>query len=137
MLPSSASAREFSFTGRMAGWSARHRWRVVLGAIALLVISFGLSNTIGVKTSDVFGTGESRQGEQLIEDRFEVQPSFDSVVFKNPGLDVDDPAFQSTVDPLVEAIRGLDGVDNVENYYESGGPHLVSVDRHVLLLASS
>ena len=126
-------ASAVSFTGRVAGWSARHRWRVVIGAIALLVISFLLSSSIGVKTSDVFGTGESRKGHQLIEDRFEQLPSFDSVIIKNPNLDVEDPAFRSTVDPLVEKLRGLDGVLDVESYYESGAPHLVSEDRRVVI----
>ena len=129
--PGDASA--VSFTGRVAGWSARHRWTVVLGAIALLVISFLLSSSIGVKTSDVFGTGESRKGHQLIEDRFEQLPSFESVIIKNINLHVDDPAFRSTVEPLVEALRGLDGVVEVESYYESGAPHLVSDDRRVVI----
>ena len=134
MRTTSGNARELSFTGRVAGWSARHRWKVVLGAIALLVISFLLSSLIGVETSDVFGTGESRKGEQLIEDRFEQLPSFDSVIIKHPGLFVDDPAFRSTVDPLVEKLKGLDGVADVESFYESGAPNLVSEDRHVVIV---
>ena len=97
-------ASAVSFTGRVAGWSARHRWIVVLGAVALVVISFLLSGSIGVKTSDVSGTGESAKGNRLIEDRFEQLPSFESVVIKNPGLDVDDPAFRSTVEPLMEKL---------------------------------
>ena len=123
-----------SFTGRIAGWSARHRWIVVLGALALVVLSFLLSSAIGVETSDVFGTGESRKGHQLIEDRFEQLPSFDSVIIKNPGLDVDDTAFRSTVDPLVEKFRGLEGVEDVESYYDSRAPHLVSDDRNVVIV---
>ncbi len=127
-------ASAVSFTGRVAGWSARHRWIVVLGAIGLLVISFLLSGSVGVETSDVFGTGESRKGHQLIEDRFEQMPSFDSVIIKNPGLDVDDPAFRSTVEPLVQKSRGLDGVADVESYYDSGATHLVSGDRNVVIV---
>jgi uncharacterized membrane protein YdfJ with MMPL/SSD domain len=133
MNQSTSSKLELSFTGRVAGWSARHRWIVVLGAVALFVISFLLSGSIGVKTSDVTGTGESREAAQLIEDRFEKLPSFESVVIKNPNLDVDDEAFRSTVEPLVEELRGLDGVADVESYYESRAPHLVSDDRHVVI----
>ena len=134
MVSTSANARELSFTGRVAGWSARHRWIVVLGTIALLVLSFLLSGSIGVKTSDVFGTGESARGHQLIEDRFEQLPSFDSVIIKNPNLDVDEPAFRSTVDPLAEEFRGLEGVEDVESYYDSRAPHLVSGDRRVVIV---
>ena len=86
-----------------------------------------------MKTSDVFGVGDSAKGEQLIEDRFEARPSFESVIIKNPGLDVDDPAFRLTVEPLVEELRGLDGVVEVESYYDSGASNLVSEDRHVVI----
>ena len=127
-------ATAVSFTGRVAGWSARHRWIVVLGAVAVLVISFLLSGSVGVETSDVSGTGDSAKGEQLIEDRFEQLPSFDSVIIKNPGLDVDDEAFRSTVEPLAEELRGLEGIKDVESYYDSGAPHLVSVDRNVVIV---
>ena len=105
MLPISTNAREVSFTGRVAGWSAHHRWIVVLAAIVLLVISFLMSDSIGVEMSDVSGTGDSRKGHQLIEDRFEQLPSFESVVIRNPGLDVDDPAFRFTVESLVEELK--------------------------------
>lgn len=122
-----------SFTGRIAGWSARNRWKTLFAAIALLVISFLLSSSLGVETSEVTGVGESQKGHALIEDRFEQLPSFESVVIKNPGLDIDDPAFRSIVDSLVEDLRGMDGVANVESFYESGSPHLVSDDRHVVI----
>jgi RND superfamily putative drug exporter len=89
---------------------------------------------VGVETSDVFGTGDSAKGEQLIEDRFEQAPSFENVVIKNSGLDVDDSAFRLTVDPLVEELRGLDGVLDVESYYESRAPNLVSDDRNVVIV---
>ncbi len=122
-----------SFTGRIAGWSARNRWKTLFAAIALLVISILLSGSLGVETSEVDGVGESQKGHALIEDRFEQLPSFESVVIKNPGLDIDDQAFRSTVDSLVEDLRGMDGVANVESFYESGSPHLVSDDRHVVI----
>jgi RND superfamily putative drug exporter len=92
-----------------------------------------MSDSIGVETSDVSGTGDSRKGHQLIEDRFEQLPSFESVVIRNPGLDVDDPAFRFTVESLVEELKGLDGVANVESYYDSGSPHLTSDDRRVVI----
>lgn len=133
MLSSSNNVRVLSVTGRVAGWSARHRWPVVLGSLALLVISFLLSSTIGVKTSEVSGVGESKTGFQLIEDRFEARPSFENVIFKNPALDVDDPAFRSTVETLIEELRALDGVVEVQSYYESGSPNLISEDRHVVI----
>lgn len=133
MLSSSNNVRVLSVTGRVAGWSARHRWPVVLGSLALLVISFLLSSSIGVKTSEVSGVGESKTGFQLIEDRFEARPSFENVIIENPALDVDDPAFRSTVQPLIEELRALDGVVEVQSYYESGSPNLISEDRHVVI----
>ena len=63
---------ELSVIGKIVGRSVRHRWIVLLGAIALLVISFLLSSSIGINTGEVSAVGESQKGVQLIEDRFEV-----------------------------------------------------------------
>ena len=122
-------ASAVSFTGRVAGWSARHRWRVVIGAIALLVISFLLSSSIGVKTERRCLVRVNPKRPSADRGPVRAATVFDSVIIKNPNLDVEDPAFRSTVDPLVEKLRGLDGVLDVESYYESGAPHLGSEEQ--------
>ena len=121
MASTSADTHQVSFTGRVAGWSARHRWIILLGAIGLLVISFLLASTIGVKTSEVIGSGEARHGNKLIEERFDiVAPRAEVILLSNPNLDVTDEAFRSTVEALAEDLRELEGVASVGSYYGHG-----------------
>ena len=124
-----------SFTGRIAGWSAHHRWLVLAGVVALLVAALFLSSTPGVETTEVFGAGDSRHGQLLIENRFEkTEPLAELILFSNPSLDVDDPAFSSIVEPLVTELRGLEGVAYVASFYDTGLAFMVSEDRHVLMV---
>ncbi|MCZ6891013.1 MAG: MMPL family transporter, partial [Chloroflexi bacterium] len=124
-----------SFTGRIAGWSADHRWFVLAGVVALLAAALFLSSTPGVETTEVFGAGDSRHGQLLIEDRFEkTEPLAELILFSNPSLDVDDLAFRSVVDALVTELRDLEGVASVASFYDTGLAFMVSEDRRVLMV---
>jgi len=122
------------FTGRIAGWSARHRWKVVIATIVLLVVAVLLSSSFGVETSDVFGAGEAQKAEELLEDRFDiVDPVDELILFHNPNVDVDDPDFHAVVDSLVSELRTYHGVNSVYSYYDTGSIDMISADRHVLM----
>ena len=124
----------FSFTGRIAGWSARHRGKVLLGTLLLLVVAFGLSSTVGVETSEIFGAGEAQKGQELLEDRFDIEePSDELILFHNSSVDADDPGFQDIVAPLVAELRTFEGVASVESYYDTGMDSMISADRHVVI----
>jgi len=124
----------FTFIGRFAGWSARHRWKVVIGTIALLVVAVLLSSSFGVDTSDVFGAGEAQKAEELWQDRFDiVEPADELILFYNPNMDVDRPDFHAVVDPLVSELRTYEGVNSVASYYDTGTSSMISTDRHVLM----
>ena len=128
-------AGPLDFTGRIAGWSAQYRWLVLAGTIVVLAVAIFLNSTLGVETTEVFGAGDSRHGQVLIEDRFEeTEPLAEFILFSNPSLDVDDVAFRSTVDPLVTELRDLEGVAFVASYYDTGLEFMVSEDRHVLMV---
>jgi len=100
-----------------------------------LVISFLLASTIGVKTSEVVGSGEARHGAKLIEERFDiVAPRAEVILLSNPNLDVADDAFRTTVEALAEGLRKLEGVASVGSYYDTGLPFMVSEDRHALMV---
>ena len=113
---SSGLARH-SFTGRIAGWSARHRWPVLGGTVGVLVVAILLSSSLGIKTSEVVGAGDARRGAKLIEDRFDiVKPRAEVILLSNPNLDVAADAFRSTVAALVEELKALEGVVSVGSY---------------------
>lgn len=134
MKQSVSNKPKYTFTGRIAGWSARHRWTIVGATVLLLVVSFLLSGSLGVETSDVMGAGDGRKGMQLYEDRFDIiEPADELVLFNNPEIVVDDPAYRTPVDTLVAKLRTLEGVDSVVSYYDTGMESMVSADRHVLM----
>ena len=123
-----------AFTGRIAGWSARRRWTILGSTLVLLLVAFLLNGSLGVKTSEVMGTGDARKGQELFDERFDiVEPAAESIMFSNPDLDVDDPAFKSAVDDTLETLSVLEGVDSVVSYYDTNNTSMISADRHVLM----
>ncbi len=59
----STNTSGITFTGRIAGWSARHHWKVVIATITLLAVAVSLTSSFGVNTSDVFGAGEAQKAQ--------------------------------------------------------------------------
>ena len=123
-------------TGRIANWSARHRWWVVGIAAAIFLVALFIIGTVETKVLDheAVGEGEAAVGANLIDDRFDfVTDATEQLLFSNPSLDVNDPAYRSTVEGLVQELRALPEVESVTSYYDSNNPDLVSGDGHVLL----
>ena len=123
-----------SFTGRIAGWSARHRWWVVAASVLVLVAAIFVSGTVETKLLDdsEFAQGESGEAVRLLEARFgDGGAPTEQLVFSHPSLDVSDPVYRSTVERLVQELRALPEVVAVVSYYETEDPRLVSSDRHV------
>ena len=124
-----------SFTGRIAAWSARHRWWVVAASVMMLVIAVLASSTFKVKLLDDNDIAEGESGEalRLLEERFgEAGAPSEQLVFRHPSLDVSDPDYRSAVEELVQELRAMPEVSAVVSYYEVGDPRLVSADRRVL-----
>ena len=123
-----------SFTGRIGEWSARHRWLVVSASVLFIVLVMFISSTVETKVLDYKGEGDSAKGFELIEDRFDVVAvPTEQLVFSNPSMDVNAPAYRSTVETLVNQLRLLPEVESVTSFYDTGDPGMVSEDRSVLL----
>ena len=123
-----------SFTGRIANWSARHRWWVVAASVMIVVSAMFVSSTVETKLLDDIEITEGESGEaiRLLDERFDDgRAPTEQLVFSNPSLDVSDPAYRSTVERLVQELRAMPEVASVVSYYEVGDPRLVSADRHV------
>ena len=124
-----------SFTGKIAAWSAHHRWLVVAASVMMLVLAIVASSTFKTKLLDDNDITEGESGEaiRLLDERFgEGGAPTEQLVFSHPSLDVSDPGYQSTVEVLVRELRALPEVSSVVSYYEVGDPRLVSADGHVL-----
>lgn len=125
----------YLFTARISGWSARHKWLIFAGTLLVLVGSFYLSSSMGVRTSQVMGAGDAQKANELLEDRFEeVNPPSETIIFNNPDLDVADPLYRSTVEPVVAELRSREGVNTVASYYDTGAVSMISDDRHVMIV---
>ena len=123
-----------AFTGRIASWSARHRWWVIAGSVLVIVLAMFVLNTVETKTLDYNGEGESAIGADLINDRFQFNSApTEQLVFSNPSLDAQDPRFRSTVAGLVKQLRALPEVASVASYYDTGDSAMLSEDGHVVL----
>ena len=47
-----------TFTGRIASWSARHRWWVIAASVLVIVLAMFVMNTMETKTLDYNGEGD-------------------------------------------------------------------------------
>ena len=99
-----------------------------------------------VETKERFddeGVRDSGRAEELLYERFrrELVPTEERLInargerliFSNPSLDVDDPAFRSTVDRLVQDLRALPQVQSAVSYYDTNDPDMVAADRNAVL----
>ena len=85
-----------SFTGRIAAWSAKHRWWVLAASVLVLVMAIFVSGAVATKLLDEseIGEGESGVAGRLLEERFdEGGAPTEQLVFSHPSLGVDDPVY--------------------------------------------
>ncbi|MFB3093835.1 MAG: MMPL family transporter, partial [Dehalococcoidia bacterium] len=121
-------------TAKVARWSAEHRWWVLAASVLVFVTAIFVSGSVETKLldADEFAEGESGEAVRLLKERFDDGGApTEQLVFSNPSLDVDDPAYRSTVERLIQELRAMPEVSAVVSYYETGDPRLVSADRQV------
>ena len=130
----SAAGNGLTFTGRIASWSARHRWWVIAASVLVIVLAMFVMNTMETKTLDYQGEGESAVGASLVEDGFKFNSApTEQLLFSHPSLDVQAPAYRLTVKGVVDQLRALQEVESVTTFYDTGNAATVSDDGHVLL----
>ncbi len=136
-MQSASSRSSVSVTARVARWSANHRWWVFAASLLVLVAAVVASVTYSPQLQDGDGNvGESKVGLDVLDKQFpQDADSPEQLLFNHPSLNVDDRAYQETVEVLVAELRELPQVVSVSSYYETNDPSMVSEDRHVLRAA--
>jgi len=107
-----------SFAARAGRWSAQHRKKAILGWFAFVILATVLGGMAGTKTlaDEDVGNGESRRGDQIVEDAgFPDQTGETVLVQGKGGLKVGDPRFTAAVDDVVAGLKATKGVDEVES----------------------
>ena len=96
-----------TFTGRIASWSARHRWWVIAASVLVLVMAMFVSSAVETKLLDdnSMAEGDSGKAIRLLDERFDDGGApTEQLVFSNPSLDVDNTAYRATVEELVQEL---------------------------------
>jgi len=107
-----------SFAARAGRWSAQHRKKAILGWFAFVILATVLGGMAGTKTlaDEDVGNGESRRGDQIVEDAgFPDQTGETVLVQGKDGLKVGDPGFTAAVEDVVTRLKATKGVDEVES----------------------
>ncbi|RRS02073.1 MMPL family transporter [Glycomyces terrestris] len=133
----------YSLIGRAV---IKARWVILAGVAAV----FAVGATWGLGVFDEFTDGgyvsqdaRSVRDAEAIEDEFGSIGAEVVVLFASDDLTVDDEAFASGVTGAVEDIRGIDGVEGADSYYEvlAAAPEqaagLASEDGHALIVPVS
>jgi uncharacterized membrane protein YdfJ with MMPL/SSD domain len=107
-----------SFAARAGRWSAQHRKKAILGWFAFVILATVLGGMVGTKTlsDEDTGNGESKRGDQIIEDAgFNDQTGETVLVQGKDGLKVGDPGFTAVVKDVVGSLEKTRYVENVES----------------------
>jgi RND superfamily putative drug exporter len=116
---------------RAARWATQHRRTVVLGWIAVLVISFGVSSAVGTNYTTNFSLGgtESQRATDLLKRDFPAQAGDDdSIVLHARQGKVTDAAVRERVEPVLARVAKLPHVTGVTSPYARGGAAAISRD---------
>jgi RND superfamily putative drug exporter len=127
-------------TESIAGFSARHPWRIVglwvaalVGSIA--VIALLLSSSLTTEVSLTNGP-ESERADDILERWRGPTHSNEIIVVRSQDLTVDDAAFESKVRDIYERVNAIsrEVVLGARNFYDTHDESLVSADRHTTIV---
>jgi RND superfamily putative drug exporter len=113
------------------------RWRWVVLAVWLVVL-IAVGALLAPKAPKALKGGgfidpdsESARAAAILDSQFN-SSTFTSavVVFRSDSATVDDPAFKDQVTRAADSLSKVHGVRNVQTFYSSNNPLLVSADRH-------
>jgi RND superfamily putative drug exporter len=103
---------------RAGRWSAQHRKKAILGWFAFVILATVLGGMVGTKTlaDEDLGNGESKRGDQIIEDAGFPDQSGETVLVQGRDrLAVGDPKFTAAVNDVVSELEATKGVREVES----------------------
>jgi len=109
-MSSPASGRGQSFTSRIALWSARNRKLVAGGWALAVIVALAACSTIEVNDNvEQVPPGESGKAVDVFNERFgEDEDALQEIVtFSHPTLNVDDQAYEDTVNHLMADLRAV------------------------------
>ena len=131
-------ASAVSFTGRMAGWSARHAWLTLGAWVLVLVGAFLLAGNLNFTGEDGVESTEAGRASALIEEAAGEGPRAEEFVLveANDGP-IDEELFASVVSAIVTEMRALEVVDDVVSYQDGADSMRTPDGRRALIHVST
>ena len=117
---------------RVASWCVRHRRRVLVGWVVVVVAALGAMSGIGTRAANQFSLGgtESQRAQDLLTRAFPAQSGdVDQVVFRARQGRITDPAVRARIAPVLSRIRRLPHVSAVTGPYANGTAQISSNGR--------
>src|SRR5919204_512228 len=111
-----SDARPRGIVARVARWATQHRRTVVIGWIALLVVTLAISGAVGTRYSNNFSLGgtDSQRATDLLKRDFPAQAGDeDTIVLHARQGSVTDPAIRARVEPVLARVARLPHVIGV------------------------
>src|SRR6266508_3468466 len=120
--------------GALARWTryaVRHRGRVVISWIAILVLLGVLGSTVGGEYANNFTIpgAEAQKATDLLKDRFPSQAGDSATIVVQTDAGVDDPAAKQRLTDLLTQAASLPEVTGVVSPYDN--PAAISDDRTI------
>lgn len=119
-----------NLAARAGRWSARHRWKAIIGWFVFVVLALMAGSAIGTEElqDEDAGVGEAREADQAVADAFPENPAETVLVQSREGATADQPAFRAVVDDVVGELESTQNVVDVESPYSAGGLGVISED---------
>ncbi len=117
---------------RVASWCVRHRRRVLIGWLVILVAALAASAGIGTRAANQFSLGgtETQRVQDLLTRAFPAQSGdVDQVVFRARQGRVTDPSVRARIAPVLARIARLPHVTGVAGPYAAGTAQISSDGR--------
>ncbi len=116
----------------LARWCIRHRRLVVLGWIAIAVVTTAIASAAGRQYATNFslpGT-ESQRAQDLLNHEFPSQGGdLDTIVFHTADGSIESPTVRAAIEPLLERAAAMPHVVGVVSPYSARGAYEISRDR--------
>ena len=129
--------RSNNIAARMGRWSASHWKTAVFGWLAFVVAALLIGNVVGTKNikEDDYNTGQSHKADQILKEGFpQTDAQTELVLIQSKKLSVNAAAFRSTVNEVVDAVKGNPNIKNLKSPLDPANPDLVSQDRSTAMV---
>jgi RND superfamily putative drug exporter len=120
-------------SARLGTFVVRRRRTVMIAWLVVLVLGATIGSSAFSVLSSEFGAGSATESGQVTERLDALKETGGEIAVIVDGLDVDDPAVAADVMTSLASIAKVNGVIDVTDYWETGGPQLRATDGRAAL----